>query len=243
MKKSKKIIAIVVAVVILLVAIGLTLYFCLWHNKQNPPDSGNVGDQGNFTYSTPSGIGIEASKTEVAPGDTFTLSVELGTSRTDVYWWSISFIVAPMLNDTTVYTDFADNFELVECKFSDPISNRRKWINNTSDFFNKEDGGVLISLSFNGGEKLPSTSKISFTMEIKVKETAPAISDLSFGIIKNEANMLNYATEDTNTVIFDCGDGTTVIKTFGTNNATTNNDGTDKYGLKTQTVKLSIVAN
>lgn len=243
MKKSKKIIAIVVAAVVLLVAIGLTLYFCLWHNKTNPPEAGPGNDQGDFTYSTPSGIGMEASKTEVAPGDTFTLSVELGTSRTNVYWWSVSFIVAPMLNDTTVYTDFSDNFELVECKFNDPISNSRKWVNNTSDFFNIEDGGVLVSLSYIGGEKLPSTSKISFTMEIKVKETAPAISDLSFGIIKDESNMLNFATEDTSTVIFDCGDGTTVTKTFGTNNTTTNNDGTDKYGLKTQTVKLSIIAN
>lgn len=236
MKKSKKIIAIVVAAVILLVAIGLTLYFCLWHNKQNPPEVGDGDNQGNFTYSTPSGIGIEASKTELNPGDVFTVTIKVSTSRVGLYWQAVDIVIGPMIDQTTVSTDIATNFELVKLSIGEPFKPNNGWQNNSSGQFDSDRGtaGIRISLACMVSNMPASTEPLIITAEIKVKDTALPTENFKFGITEKRTNMIQFTTSNYSADIYDFANGTT--------EKNTDLYETESEGIKVQTLDMSIKA-
>lgn len=236
MKKSKKIIAIVVAAIILFVAIGLTLYFCLWHNKQNAPEVGDGDNQGNFTYSTPSGLGMQVSKTDLTVGDTFTVTLEASTTRTNMYWFAIDFVIGPMLNEDTgvLSVDMAKNFELVNYSLSAPFNVRKEWMDSSGAHFDSSRGtaGFRVSLAYIGDQRVVSTQKLTIVLELKVKDTAVPIESFKFGVAEKDSNSLSFISEDYKTRASDYANGTSKV----------NDNTTANSGFQLQTVGMSIKA-
>ncbi|MGN1060534.1 MAG: hypothetical protein ACI4QN_02260 [Candidatus Coproplasma sp.] len=201
----------------------------------NPSDTQNT--VGDYTYNTPSAITLASDKTELAPGDKFTVSIEIATNRTEMYWQGISLVIGPMLDVTTVSPEIASNFELDEEEpytLSDFIA--ADWINNSGDRFDSAYSGFLISLS-SSGTKTPATEKIKITLNFKVKETATEVDNFLFGVANIGINMIGYVSEDNKTKMFDIATGDSVNKTNGANNVTEK-----EKGITTQKLTMSIKA-
>lgn len=199
----------------------------------SPSDSQTPAE--DYAYDTPSAITLSADKTELAPGDTFTLTIELSTNRTDMYWMAVSLVIGPMSDETTVSTDIASNFELVGAKsytLPDWVK-KTGWYDTSSDKFDNSTAGMLISLSSRGGTYTQTTEKFVVTVDIKVKETATPVESFMFGITDANRNRISYRTADA-TMLVDQADGTS--KVIGSTDAVENG------GITTQKLTMSIKA-
>lgn len=194
-----------------------------------------------FTYKTPTGIKVAADKTELTAGDTFTLTVEIETTRKDLYWQAIDFIIGPMADEESVSVDTAAYFELVDYSFSSNFSNSRNWYDCSSDLFNSVNGtgGFRVSLAFTGTTLLSATEKFVLTAQIKIKETAAATEQFLFGITETNVSMVSFTTADYSTTVFDYADFSTRTST-GSNNEYENSE---TCGITTQKLTMCIKEN
>lgn len=229
--KKKKILVAVAAVVLVLLLTAMILLICLLPKKDNTPpvddqqtsQGGNEGDEGDdkkpgeeekptvdeYKYSTPSAIELTASKTELTAGDTFTLTVEVLTNRTDMCWAAMDFVIGPMVDTTTTSADIATSFEVVTVdvdgeqipKIDIPnFNDETGWVDNTTPLFDSKNGtaGIRVCLSFNAAKdkRMSTTEKFVLTAEIKVKETATYTGSFSFGITDTKNNLIAYFQDD-----------------------------------------------
>ena len=201
----------------------------------NPSDSQTPAEE--FTYDTPSAVMLSADKTELAPGDTFTLTIEIATNRTDMYWQAVDMIIGPMVNETTVSPDIASNFELVEeFSYTLPDFVVADWYDLSADRFNSEYSGFIISLA-SSGTHTSTTEKFVVTIDFKIKETATEVDSFLFGIANINRNIISYVSADNKTTMFDQANGKSV-------NKTDKNDNVTEYdkGITTQKLTMSIKA-
>ncbi|MGN0823781.1 MAG: hypothetical protein ACI4MB_01790 [Candidatus Coproplasma sp.] len=184
-------------------------------STDNPSDTDDPVDE--FTFTTPSAIKLSIDKTELTAGETFTLTVEIETKRVDMYWEVIDMVIGPMTDNTTVSTDIAQDFELINYTINKKFKNG--WVDNSSDLFssNRGTGGFRISLVRTGANKVSTEEKFELTAQIKVKETAIANDAFLFGITESKFNVLNFTKQD-NTIVCDYADGITEIG-LGVSNA------------------------
>lgn len=200
----------------------------------NPSDSQNPAEE--FTYITPSAITLTSDKTELTAGDTFTISVEIFTDRTDLYWQAIDVVIGPMTDETTVSTEISNKFELVDYTINDKFSSRSVWDNNTNDKFNStvDINGFRVSLAFIGTTPVSSTEKLVVTATIKVKDNSTPVDSFLFGITKSNYNMISFISKDYSTDVYDYTNGTTE-----TNNSPVVSA---NCGITTQKITMSIKA-
>lgn len=202
----------------------------------NPSDSQTPAE--DYAFDTPSAIILSADKTELTAGDTFTLTVEIATNRTDLYWQAIDVVIGPMSNETTFSTDIASNFELVKYSVNDGFKGR-DWIDSSSDQFNEGlfIGCFRFSVAYIGSTPPLTTQKLVLTAQIKVKDTATAVDSFSFGFIQTDNNMLYYISQDYITEIYDYANGITKTKELRTEPKILENS-----GITTKPLTMSIKA-
>lgn len=201
----------------------------------NPSDSQTPGE--DYAFDTPSAITLSADKTELTAGDTFTLTVEIATNRTDMYWQAVALVIGPMSDNTTVSTDIASNFELVSAKsYTLPdFVKSTKWYDFSSDKFTStiDTGGFKVNLATGSGDYTKTTEKFVITVDIKVKDTATPVESFLFGITDANRNKISYRAED-GTIMVDQADGTSLE--VGSSNIVEN------CGITTQKITMSIKA-
>lgn len=187
--------------------------------------------------SKPTVAKISIDKPNLVAGDTFTLTLEVETSREDYNWSSISLDISPLLDAVTVDAEIAKNFELVSTStmFGTAKLNPRSWINNNCDLFNSEigTGSFRVSLAYVGTTPVKTSKNLIVTAQIKVKETAPTISTFDFGVALTKHNVIGYESEGV--MYYDYADGSTQINR---EDPTTSSD----TGLSINKIALSITA-
>ena len=184
-------------------------------------------------------VKLSADKTELTAGDTFTLTIEIESGRTDSYLESISLYIGPMIDENTVSKSIAENFEVVNYQVK-KLANRNEWYNTSKDLFNSKYGtaSFLISYSFIGDKPISSTEKIEITATIKVKETATAVDSFAFGVTNGLQNKLNYSSTDYQMHYYDYAAGISEVM-----EKTNRTDDVGNKGGQINTLTLSIKAN
>lgn len=143
-------------------------------------------------YSAASRVTLSVDKTELTAGDTFILTVEIETQRTDLTWRAITLDIGPLVENSSPISKYAysadlgKNFKLVNYETN---LTKSAWINNTDDLFEQDNAGYfLISLAKNQVRPLASSEKIIVTATFTVKETATFNEPVIFGLRDYDVN-------------------------------------------------------
>ena len=166
-------------------------------------------------------VKLSVDKTELSAGDTFTLTVEISTKRTDLTWFAISLDIGPLVDNASSSSEFAyspdlaKNFEYIEHTTNLKYVKAR-WYDNTCDLFNKPTAPnaayFRISLAYVGGRNVAvdSSETIIVTATLKVKDTATFTGPINFGVRDSAANSVSFISSAYEKV-FDYANGTSTV--------------------------------
>ena len=179
---------------------------------------------------TPTGVKISSDKTDLKAGDTFTLTVEISSTRVNAVWVALDVTFSPLNEEGKKPSlDISPYFEVVS-----RTTNIDQYIEKSSvddisvDHFS--DGkdweaignvGYQLSLSFIPTDpkieapNIPTTQSITVTLVIKVKEDTPDVSTFAFGVAALPGNLVQC--DDDEYTYTDCFDQSTAKLNRATN--------------------------
>lgn len=185
-----------------------------------------------YFFASPSTVSVTASKTDLAPGDEFTLTINISSKRTGLTWSALQIYMGPLGDDGLISPELGKNFKYVRHTTSPAaIADEDNWIDMTEGQFDDPvEGSLMISSAYAGSKAnaLPSTTTITFIVTLQVKETATIEGPIKFGVEEDINSNVVFSSSDKK-FIFDNADGTS-------------NDisGTPDRGVKIDTIELKI---
>lgn len=158
-----------------------------------------------------SNIGIEIKQTELKPGDTFDVKLEISTSRKNCIWSNFTFSVVPLTADGKTYSyEYAKNFELVKGSYKTNLPELTAVGDgdSTVDSFQEDNNtvGLHVDIALAGLNK-PTSESVIIEFKVKVSDTAQEIPSFKFGVAPIARNHVDYYDKEKGVKITDLATG------------------------------------
>lgn len=140
-------------------------------------------------------INISASKQKLLPGDTFTLTITVSSSRENLNWNSFNFVVTPIssTDPSLPNSDIAKYFSEEEHEF-DAAGWSSRYTDSSAGLFtstNLGKQGMAIVLSNKATNPYTTSRSLTVTVTLKVADDAAGCT-FNFGVPTNKQNYVGY---------------------------------------------------
>ncbi|MDE7158644.1 MAG: cadherin-like beta sandwich domain-containing protein, partial [Clostridiales bacterium] len=183
-KVFKKVGLSILTALFLCCAVVLAVQLGLHKNSEKDMMTANAAANTTVTFA--------ASKTELSPGDTFTLTITVSCPTRVTNWSAINLRVGPLAGDNkSPNTEAAQYLSVVgDVKKNDAF---KAYQDSFSDVF-ATSGWFLVSMATQGRNEVSAKTALVITVDIKLSESVTGISSFTFGINPIKQNKVSFNT-------------------------------------------------